>query len=221
MSACMSPHRVSRQRKSSPSVAGPNLAHHCIASSFPACFARLHPSGHLADTPDLCLLPSSPWQELLPNAEYYKRQGFPLKKIVKWASGRDYTDLIVLNEDHKTVGGGGVGVGGGGGGGGGSTARGRSSHECKGLQAWSQVCRGCGHGREDPQHYRSTQLQGKALHPCMHEGAAHSTSKWVRCWCLPPSHLSGGRHAASAPARWPNRPLPPVFTGAGEGYPGR
>jgi ribosome production factor 1 len=42
---------------------------------------------------------------LLPNAEYYKRQGFPLKKIVKWASGRAYTDLIVLNEDHKTVGG--------------------------------------------------------------------------------------------------------------------
>ncbi|GFR41601.1 hypothetical protein Agub_g2325 [Astrephomene gubernaculifera] len=41
--------------------------------------------------------------EMLPCAEYYKRNGFPLKKIVKFASKRDFTDLIVLNEDRKQI----------------------------------------------------------------------------------------------------------------------
>jgi ribosome production factor 1 len=40
---------------------------------------------------------------VLPCAEYYKRQGFPLKKIVAFASGRDYSDLLVFNEDRKEV----------------------------------------------------------------------------------------------------------------------
>ncbi len=40
----------------------------------------------------------------MPCAEYYKRQGFPLKKIVKYASNRDYSDLLVFNEDRKEVG---------------------------------------------------------------------------------------------------------------------
>jgi ribosome production factor 1 len=50
---------------------------------------------------------------VLPCAEYYKRQGFPLKKIVAFASNRDFSDLLVFNEDRKEVRGGGD-VGGGG-----------------------------------------------------------------------------------------------------------
>ncbi|GIL60265.1 hypothetical protein Vafri_14895 [Volvox africanus] len=42
--------------------------------------------------------------ELLPCAEYYKRNGFPLKKIVKFAANRGYTDLMVFNEDRKQAG---------------------------------------------------------------------------------------------------------------------
>jgi ribosome production factor 1 len=42
-------------------------------------------------------------QETLPCAEYYKRQGFPLKKIVQFAAARDYTDVMVFNEDRKEV----------------------------------------------------------------------------------------------------------------------
>jgi hypothetical protein len=42
-------------------------------------------------------------QAVLPCAEYYKRQGFPLKKIVAFASNRDYSDLLVFNEDRKEV----------------------------------------------------------------------------------------------------------------------
>lgn len=42
-------------------------------------------------------------QAVLPCAEYYKRQGFPLKKIVSFAAKRDYSDLLVFNEDRKEV----------------------------------------------------------------------------------------------------------------------
>jgi hypothetical protein len=42
-------------------------------------------------------------QELFPQAEYYKRQGYPLKKICQYAANRDYTDVLVFNEDHKQV----------------------------------------------------------------------------------------------------------------------
>jgi ribosome production factor 1 len=41
--------------------------------------------------------------ELLPAAEYYKRNGFPLKKIVQFCTNRDYTDILVFNEDRKTI----------------------------------------------------------------------------------------------------------------------
>jgi ribosome production factor 1 len=34
---------------------------------------------------------------VLPCAEYYKRQGFPLKKIVAFGAARDYSDLLVFN----------------------------------------------------------------------------------------------------------------------------
>ncbi len=59
------------------------------------------------DSPVMAWLSSPanlPAQELLPGAEYYKRNGFPLKKIIKFARNRDYTDLIVVNEDRKEVG---------------------------------------------------------------------------------------------------------------------
>lgn len=42
-------------------------------------------------------------QEVLPHAEYYKRGGFPLKKIISWAANREYTDVMVFNEDNKTI----------------------------------------------------------------------------------------------------------------------
>lgn len=40
---------------------------------------------------------------VLPCAEYYKRQGFSLKKVVDFAANRDYSDLLVFNEDRKEV----------------------------------------------------------------------------------------------------------------------
>lgn len=41
--------------------------------------------------------------EVLPCATYYKRQGYPLKKIVEYARNRDFTDLMVFNEDRKQI----------------------------------------------------------------------------------------------------------------------
>lgn len=41
--------------------------------------------------------------ETLPEAEYYKRNGLPLKKIVKFASNRDFTDVMVFNENRKSI----------------------------------------------------------------------------------------------------------------------
>lgn len=74
---------------------------------FAAHFANARPPKVLITT---CYKPTkamytflSEMLELLPAAEYYKRNGFPLKKIVKFASNRDYTDLIVFNEDRKQI----------------------------------------------------------------------------------------------------------------------
>lgn len=41
--------------------------------------------------------------EVLPAATYYKRSGFPLKKIIEYASNRGFTDLAVFNEDRKNI----------------------------------------------------------------------------------------------------------------------
>lgn len=41
--------------------------------------------------------------EVFPLATYYKRQGYPLKKIVEYASNREFTDIVVFNEDRKQV----------------------------------------------------------------------------------------------------------------------
>lgn len=41
--------------------------------------------------------------EVLPSALYYKRAGFAIKKICKYAAARGFTDLVVVNEDRKTV----------------------------------------------------------------------------------------------------------------------
>lgn len=45
----------------------------------------------------------SEMMELLPCAEYYKRGNFPLKKIIKFANNRDFTDILVFNENRKTI----------------------------------------------------------------------------------------------------------------------
>ncbi|KAF5836597.1 anticodon-binding protein [Dunaliella salina] len=70
-------------------------------------FARVRPPKVLLTT---CYKPSkimytflSEMLEVLPHAEYYKRGGFPLKKIVQFASNRDFTDLVVFNEDSKEI----------------------------------------------------------------------------------------------------------------------
>lgn len=41
--------------------------------------------------------------EVLPCATYYKRQGYALKKICEYATNRDFTDVIVFNEDRKSI----------------------------------------------------------------------------------------------------------------------
>jgi ribosome production factor 1 len=41
--------------------------------------------------------------ETLPTVTYYKRQGFPLKKIVQYAANRGFTDVMVFNEDRKVI----------------------------------------------------------------------------------------------------------------------
>uniref|UniRef100_A0A7R9VIK0 Brix domain-containing protein n=1 Tax=Chlamydomonas euryale TaxID=1486919 RepID=A0A7R9VIK0_9CHLO len=41
--------------------------------------------------------------EVFPTAQYYKRAGYPLKKIVKFAANREYTDVVVFNEDRKEI----------------------------------------------------------------------------------------------------------------------
>ena len=41
--------------------------------------------------------------EVFPSATYYKRKGYPLKKIVEYASHRDFTDVVVFHEDRKQV----------------------------------------------------------------------------------------------------------------------
>lgn len=41
--------------------------------------------------------------QVLPAAQFYKRAGFPLKKIIEYAARRDYSDVLVVNEDRKSV----------------------------------------------------------------------------------------------------------------------
>lgn len=41
--------------------------------------------------------------QVLPAAQYFKRAGFPIKKIIEYAGKRGYTDLMVFNEDRKEV----------------------------------------------------------------------------------------------------------------------
>mmetsp|Transcript_33366 Transcript_33366/g.73774 ORF Transcript_33366/g.73774 Transcript_33366/m.73774 type:complete len:347 (+) Transcript_33366:113-1153(+) len=74
---------------------------------FAAHFQRDRPPKVLLTT---CYKPSSVMYtflsemlEVFPHAEYYKRNGFPLKKIVQFASNREFTDLVVFNEDRKQI----------------------------------------------------------------------------------------------------------------------
>eukprot|EP00884_Botryococcus_braunii_P010775 jgi/Botrbrau1/1969/Bobra.0052s0012.1 len=41
--------------------------------------------------------------DMLPNATFYKRQGYSLKKIVEYATAREFTDIMVFNEDRKKI----------------------------------------------------------------------------------------------------------------------
>jgi ribosome production factor 1 len=41
--------------------------------------------------------------QVFPSAQYYKRAGFPLKKICQYATARGFTDVLVANEDRKSV----------------------------------------------------------------------------------------------------------------------
>ncbi len=41
--------------------------------------------------------------QVLPKAQYFKRQGYPLKKITQYATNRGYTDVMVLHEDRKQI----------------------------------------------------------------------------------------------------------------------
>ena len=41
--------------------------------------------------------------EVFPAATYYKRKGYALKKIIEYAKKREFTDLVVFNEDRKQV----------------------------------------------------------------------------------------------------------------------
>jgi len=41
--------------------------------------------------------------EVFPSATYYKRKGYSLKKVVEYAKNRDFTDVVVFNEDRKKI----------------------------------------------------------------------------------------------------------------------
>ena len=41
--------------------------------------------------------------EVFPSATYYKRKGYSLKKIIEYAKNRDFTDVVVFNEDRKQI----------------------------------------------------------------------------------------------------------------------
>eukprot|EP00276_Gloeochaete_wittrockiana_P004706 CAMPEP_0184659606 /NCGR_PEP_ID=MMETSP0308-20130426/30337_1 /TAXON_ID=38269 /ORGANISM="Gloeochaete witrockiana, Strain SAG 46.84" /LENGTH=303 /DNA_ID=CAMNT_0027099561 /DNA_START=3 /DNA_END=914 /DNA_ORIENTATION=+ len=41
--------------------------------------------------------------KIFPNSFYYKRGTYEIKNIVKYCSKRDFTDIIILNEDRKTI----------------------------------------------------------------------------------------------------------------------
>jgi ribosome production factor 1 len=42
-------------------------------------------------------------QTVFPSAEFRKREGIPLKEIVEYAKVKEFTDVVVVNEDNKTI----------------------------------------------------------------------------------------------------------------------
>eukprot|EP01121_Diplochlamys_sp_Union-15-3_P004571 TRINITY_DN14756_c0_g1_i1.p1 TRINITY_DN14756_c0_g1~~TRINITY_DN14756_c0_g1_i1.p1 ORF type:complete len:322 (-),score=45.80 TRINITY_DN14756_c0_g1_i1:61-1026(-) len=40
---------------------------------------------------------------LIPNSSYYKRRNYHLKEIIQYCKNRDFTDIIVINEDNKQI----------------------------------------------------------------------------------------------------------------------
>eukprot|EP01116_Phalansterium_solitarium_P023613 TRINITY_DN8375_c0_g1_i2.p1 TRINITY_DN8375_c0_g1~~TRINITY_DN8375_c0_g1_i2.p1 ORF type:complete len:255 (-),score=127.58 TRINITY_DN8375_c0_g1_i2:651-1415(-) len=56
--------------------------------------SNVHPSAHVLSLIDELI-------SVLPTAEYHRRGTFELKQIVEFACARDFTDVIVVNEDRK------------------------------------------------------------------------------------------------------------------------
>ncbi|CAM6026775.1 hypothetical protein CY35_05G111600 [Sphagnum magellanicum] len=75
------------------------------ADEFNAHFMREHVPKLLITTSQACCNNTRNFiKELLtviPNAHYYKRGSYDLKQIVKYAKNRDFTSMIVVNEDRK------------------------------------------------------------------------------------------------------------------------
>ncbi|KAM3715723.1 Brix domain-containing protein [Dirofilaria immitis] len=65
------------------------------------------------DVPPKILLTTSPYakvntfkfcyelQKCIPNADIFTRKGIPLKRVIKQAKSKEYTDLVVVHEDKK------------------------------------------------------------------------------------------------------------------------
>lgn len=70
-------------------------------------FANLRPPNVLITTSYTCTKVMykfiADMLEVFPAATYYKRKGYPLKKIVEYAKNREFTDLVVFNEDRKKI----------------------------------------------------------------------------------------------------------------------
>ena len=41
--------------------------------------------------------------KVFPNSFYYARKKYEIKKICKYASEREFTDIIIINEDRKEI----------------------------------------------------------------------------------------------------------------------
>jgi ribosome production factor 1 len=42
-------------------------------------------------------------QTVFPSSVFYKRQGYALKKIIEYAKEKEFTDVVVVNEDKKVL----------------------------------------------------------------------------------------------------------------------
>lgn len=76
-----------------PNAGSPCHHHTCLVlSTLPAASSSCMP---LTTNHRPCLALPCRCLQTLPCATYYKRQGYPLKKIVEYAKNREFTDLMV------------------------------------------------------------------------------------------------------------------------------